>query len=759
MTKPVKPKIVNQVKQPTRFANKSGPTVSWWKRLQTQLQRFLHLTSQEKIVRAWLSRDKNYRRKLLIEAHALSINLRPYLANYYHFLEFKNRRLYVRRTNLALDQIQKSLDESKLDALKELVCPKLLQNWEKTNQLFFKWFLRLNLLPSKLIPHFNNYYKIVDDRIKAIENVDFRLEQIKTLTSSLITSRLNAAIQKRLRYQLGHWLANNQTFLASWYNILQNDFFPAPLIPFNIKEYFYYKNEVVYIANVVLEPEKVFEIIEHTKLEMQKLNDKTFAKFNWLKKLNTWFENNSSLLRVFVKNRMPLTLLSVDFEKYFDPKTFKLAQKFHFDEPIISRIVSITSFRIKQIINNYLLRQWIAKNEPTLVGWKKAGLVFKILFPGFDDKIQVIGNEVHVRKNVTLQDVLIKHIIAIDSNALERALATYKATKKLSTARDIFEKKGVFSTFWNSFFTKKLVIEGDEIPKITSRLDLNHFDIKAPPFHDFIAFKNNKSEYDKMRKTFSRKVLYKNHVVGLTDANIRPSEFIIEVKNISKYFVSGQKVNKLFHNLNLQIKRNDFVVILGPSGSGKTSLLNILSGLDQADVGDVFCNAINLTLLTNNDLTLFRRKHVSFIFQNYNLLPNLTALENVEIGAYLLPKGRTPFDIYELFETLEIDAQKNSYPSQLSGGQQQRVAIARALAKHPSILFCDEPTGALDQKMSKTVLKTIIDINKRYNMTTVLITHNIEFAKVANSVVYIKDGQIERHESVKTPISVDELKW
>ncbi len=759
MSKPVKTKLNSSAATPQRNSKKPASTSSWWKQLISRFQQIFHLTNQEKMVRAWLAKDKNYPRKLLIEAHALSINLRAYVPNYYHFLEFKNNRVLAKRTDLALDQVRKSLDESKLDDLKNHLCPQLLERWEKKNHLFLQYFLRLNLLPSKLIPHFNQYYKIVDNKIQLLAKVEFRLEQIKVLTSEAITNRLTTLVQQRLRYQLGRWLATNQTFLASWYNILKNTFFPASLIPLNIKEYFYYKNEVVYIANTILEPEKVFEIIEHTKLEMQKINEKTFAKFHLLKKLNTWFENNSPLLQIFVKNNMPLTLLSVDFEKYFDPKTFKLVRNFHFDEMIINRIVAISGFRLKQIINNYLLRQWITKNEPTLVGWKKAGLAFKILFPGFAEKIQVLDNEVHIRKNVTLQDVLVNHIIALDSNAIERALVVYKATKKLSAARDIFEKKGIWKTFWTSLFTRKVVLEGDEIPKITHRLDLNHFDVKTPPFHDFIAFKNNKTEYDKMRKTFSRKVLYKNHVVGLDDANIRPNEFIIEVKNISKYFVSGQKVNKLFHNLNLQIKRNDFVVILGPSGSGKTSLLNILSGLDQADVGDVFCNAINLTLLTNNDLTLFRRKHVSFIFQNYNLLPNLTALENVEIGAYLLPKGRTPFDIYELFETLEIDPQKNSYPSQLSGGQQQRVAIARALAKHPSILFCDEPTGALDQKMSKTVLKTLLDINKRYNMTTVLITHNVEFAKVANSVVYIKDGQIERHESIKKPISVDELTW
>lgn len=260
-----------------------------------------------------------------------------------------------------------------------------------------------------------------------------------------------------------------------------------------------------------------------------------------------------------------------------------------------------------------------------------------------------------------------------------------------------------------------------------------------------------------MRKQYSRKILQNNQVVGLFDADIRPNEYVIEVKNMSKYFLSGQKINRLFYNLNLRIKRNDFVVILGPSGSGKTSLLNILSGLDQADSGDVFSNGKNLTLLTNNDLTLFRRKYVSFIFQNYNLLPNLTALENVEVGAYLLPKGRPPFDIYELFETLEIDSQKNNYPSQLSGGQQQRVAIARALSKHPQLLFCDEPTGALDQKMSKTVLQTLLNINRIYNMTIILITHNPEFAKIANSVIYIKDGRIVKHESVKSPADINVL--
>ena len=732
---------------------------SWFELFQARIKQFFGTTKQEKLVRAWLARYKNYPRRLLVEAHRLEFNLRPYLPGYFHFLEFKNNRLFVKKTSLPLDRVQKMLEESKLSELKTVVCARLLKDWEKTNQGFFRYFFRLNILPAKLIPHFNDYYKIVDAQIKQLSDPLLRLEKVQVLTAPVVTQRLENALQEKLRLFLKRWLKQHQTVLSSWYNILTNDFFPAVLIPLNLKEYFYYKNEVVYISNVRLEPAKVFDIIEHTKLEMQRINDKVFAKFALLKKLNTWFENHSSLLRIFVKNNIPFTLLSVDFERYFDPKTFKLARKFQFDEAVITRIIEISGFRMKQFINNYLLRQWIAKNEPTLVNWAKVGLSFKILFAGLEERLQVSDNEVRIRKNLTLPDVLIARVTKIDTVSLEKALTIYKATQKLSLARDVFEKPRLWKRLWATFFTPKLTAEGDEIPKITYRQDLNHYDAKTPPFHDFIAYKNNRNDYDRMRKTFSRKIFYKNHVIGLSDANIRPTEFIIEVKNISKYFVSGQKVNKLFHNLNLQIRRNDFVVILGPSGSGKTSLLNILSGLDQVDVGDVFCNAINLTLLTNNDLTLFRRKHVSFIFQNYNLLPNLTALENVQIGAYLLPKGRTPFDIYELFETLEIDTQKNNYPSQLSGGQQQRVAIARAIAKHPSILFCDEPTGALDQKMSKTVLKTLIDINRRYRMTTVLITHNIEFAKVADSVIYIKDGQIEKHESIKKPISVDELKW
>lgn len=774
ITKTNKPTAVSKTTKPS--SNPKPKTTrlrfSFWKRLHNyfksisqacfnlfnRIQIFFQLTPQQKLIRHWLIANHNKIKNLLLQAHQLKINLNDYIPNYQLLFSIKKNRILTKNPNLTLDECKKILNVN-LQSLNTKVGNLKLHNWKQQNLLFFKWFIRLNMKPDKFIPFFNENFRIIDDQINQIRTSDFNIEQIIKATDLSVTKLINKTMQKTLITFLNTWLKKNHVVLESWYNILQNDFFSYDLIPIEINQYFFYKNETVSIKKKFFEPQKVFELIDYNKLQMQKMNEKIFHKFKLLKKFNVWFVNNYFLLKEFVKSNIPFKLIDTNLIKYINLKTLGLAKKFYFDEQTIIKIISFTGFKIKQIINYHLMRDWIRKNEIILLSWSRINLSYKIIFPGLDQKIVAHDNQVLIRKGVILQDLLVQKVINLSPNILETAYNVYKNTKKLSQARDTFNKKNWLKRLWTSLWSKKIQFETDDIPKLSERINLNYIDNNNPPIHDFISFKNNKNEYKKMRKYHSNKILYKNQVVGLVDADILPNEYIIEVKNMSKYFVTGQKVNRLFYNFNLRIKRNDFVVVLGPSGSGKTSLLNILSGLDQADSGDVFSNGKNLTLLNNNDLTLFRRKYVSFIFQNYNLLPNLTALENVEVGAYLLPKGRPPFDIYELFETLEIDSQKNNYPSQLSGGQQQRVAIARALSKHPQLLFCDEPTGALDQKMSKTVLKTLLDINRIYKMTIILITHNAEFAKIADSVIYIKDGRIEKYESSKSPTKVDDLKW
>ncbi len=217
---------------------------------------------------------------------------------------------------------------------------------------------------------------------------------------------------------------------------------------------------------------------------------------------------------------------------------------------------------------------------------------------------------------------------------------------------------------------------------------------------------------------------------------------IIELHNVDKYFLTGVTPRRILSDINLKIRQSEFVVILGSSGSGKTTLLNIISGLDKAQQGDVFVNNYNLSFLKDAHLTLFRRKNISFVFQQYNLLNNLSAMENIQLGAYLNPDKSTNVD--DIIEMVGLTEHKYKFPHQLSGGQQQRVAIARALAKKPIILFCDEPTGALDDNTSRIMLNILVNINKKLKTTIVMVTHNTNITSLADTVVFVKNGKIDK---------------
>ncbi|WHP39242.1 MAG: ABC transporter ATP-binding protein [Mollicutes bacterium] len=273
----------------------------------------------------------------------------------------------------------------------------------------------------------------------------------------------------------------------------------------------------------------------------------------------------------------------------------------------------------------------------------------------------------------------------------------------------------------------------------------------------FEEYKRNRLEYKKLISQYSKLISSQKKIVSVADLNIKPTEYAVELNHVSKYYLTEKKINKVFFDVSLKIKIQDFVVILGPSGSGKTTLLNIMSGLENTDAGDVFVQGQNLTLLNSNGLTNFRRRYISLIFQQYNLLQNITAGENVELGINLLEDDTRTLNIDELLKTLEIDKFVNSFPFQLSGGQQQRFSIARAISKNPDILFCDEPTGALDQKMSRKVLSVLLEINKKYKTTIVLVTHNENFAKIANSIIHFKDGQVISSKVNQKPISIEKL--
>lgn len=216
-------------------------------------------------------------------------------------------------------------------------------------------------------------------------------------------------------------------------------------------------------------------------------------------------------------------------------------------------------------------------------------------------------------------------------------------------------------------------------------------------------------------------------------------------------------VTKILKNINLEIKKGEFVVILGPSGSGKTSLLNIITGIDVATSGQTYVNGQNLINKTPSQLTKFRKLNIGYIFQSYNLLPNLTVRENVEIGWKLQKNSSLRLNINELLAMIGIDKYQDRYPYELSGGQQQRVSIARSMAKNPAIIFGDEPTGAVDEEMSKQILKLFVDLNKKFKTTVVIVTHNSIFADLATRVIKVNSGQIIQNYFNHKPKTINQL--
>ena len=228
---------------------------------------------------------------------------------------------------------------------------------------------------------------------------------------------------------------------------------------------------------------------------------------------------------------------------------------------------------------------------------------------------------------------------------------------------------------------------------------------------------------------------------------------------MTKYYNNGLLATKVLKGVDLQIKYGEFVVILGPSGSGKTTLLNIISGMDTATYGrTIVCNQ-NLINYDVPKLTEFRRKKIGYVFQQYGLLPNLTIRENVEIGENLQEKKSRKINIDNLLKTIGIFEHRNKFPSELSGGQQQRVSIARSIAKNPDIIFGDEPTGAIDEEMSKQIMQLFLDVNKTYGTTIIIVTHNPILADLATMVIKVNGGKIANIIKNKHRKSVSELNW
>lgn len=230
----------------------------------------------------------------------------------------------------------------------------------------------------------------------------------------------------------------------------------------------------------------------------------------------------------------------------------------------------------------------------------------------------------------------------------------------------------------------------------------------------------------------------------------------LEIKGIRKSFGTGDSRVDVLKGLNLEIEKGEFCVLLGPSGSGKSTLLNIIGGIDVGDEGSIIIEGEQLEDMTEKKLSLYRRKHLGYIFQMYNLIPNLTVRENIEVGAYLSDRS---LDVDELMRTLEIYEHRNKLPNQISGGQQQRTAIGRAIVKNPDILLCDEPTGALDYRTSKEILKLIETVNRKYGNTIIMVTHNDAIKDMADRVVKLRDGMIRKNYRNEHKLTAAELEW
>lgn len=234
------------------------------------------------------------------------------------------------------------------------------------------------------------------------------------------------------------------------------------------------------------------------------------------------------------------------------------------------------------------------------------------------------------------------------------------------------------------------------------------------------------------------------------------AEAYVKLENVSKIYGTGEVKIVAVDEISFEISKGEFVVIVGPSGAGKTTVLNILGGMDKATSGKIFVDGKNIAGYSNRQLTAYRREDIGFVFQFYNLVPNLTALENVELALQIC---RDPLDAATVLEEVGLQGRFGNFPAQLSGGEQQRVSIARALAKNPKLLLCDEPTGALDYQTGKAILKLLQDMCRNRGMTVIVITHNSALTPMADRVIRIKNGKVSSMVQNAHPTPVEEIEW
>lgn len=230
----------------------------------------------------------------------------------------------------------------------------------------------------------------------------------------------------------------------------------------------------------------------------------------------------------------------------------------------------------------------------------------------------------------------------------------------------------------------------------------------------------------------------------------------VEFKNVCKRYQMGEVTITASDSVSFQINKGEFVVVTGPSGAGKTTVLNMLGGMDNCDNGEIVVAGSTISKYNSRQLTKYRRHDIGFVFQFYNLVPNLTAQENVELSSQIV---KNPLSASEMLNQVGLSERRNNFPAQLSGGEQQRVSIARALAKNPKLLLCDEPTGALDYQTGKTILKLLQDTCRQQNMTVVVITHNLAITPMADRVIQMKNSQVSKIMINEHPADINEIEW
>ncbi|MCB8984887.1 MAG: ABC transporter ATP-binding protein [Ardenticatenaceae bacterium] len=244
--------------------------------------------------------------------------------------------------------------------------------------------------------------------------------------------------------------------------------------------------------------------------------------------------------------------------------------------------------------------------------------------------------------------------------------------------------------------------------------------------------------------------------IFLENDEVTPLDTIIDVSNLKKSYTTGEVITEVLRGIDMKIGRGEMGVILGPSGSGKTTLMNIIGGVDQGDSGTVIVDGLEVNNLGDKELTDYRRAYIGFVFQFYNLVPNLTASENIEVVANI---SKSPINMDEVLEAVEMKDKKDRFPRELSGGEQQRISIARAVVKNPKLLLCDEPTGALDYETSRSILHLLQQVNTTYGTTILMVTHNTAIAEMANRVFKLRSGEIEEGWVNETAVSAERIEW